>query len=67
MNDEYVRKDVHDVQIDALNNRIDDLKTEINEVRNALNRGWTIVGVIASIAAFAVTAIQFYMAVKGGR
>lgn len=67
MNDEFIRKDVHDLQIEALHREIDFLRSEINEVRNALNRGWTIVGVIASIAAFAVTAIQFYMSMRGGR
>ncbi len=74
LNDEFVRKDVHDAQIDALHKRIDDLhkriddlKAEINNVRDSVIRGWSIVGVILTLGAFVFTAVQFYMAVKGGQ
>jgi len=67
MNDKYVRKDVHDVQIDALNRRIDDLKSEVNNVRDSVIRGWSIVGVILTLGAFVFTAVQFYMALREGR
>ena len=73
MNDEFVRKDVHNVQINALNQRIDDLhrriddlKLEINNVRDSVIRGWTIVGVLLTLGAFVFTAVQFYSALRGG-
>ena len=73
MSDEYVRKDVHDEQIaslhqriDDLHRRIDDLKQEINNVRDSVIRGWTIVGVLLTLGAFVFTAIQFYLALRGG-
>ena len=77
MSDEFVRKDVHDAQIASLHSRIDDLhrriddvkndsKSAVEELRSSLARGWAIVGVIAAVAAFAITAIQFYLSLRGG-
>lgn len=74
LNDEFVRKDVHDAQIaslhsriDDLHRRIDDLKNEVNDARDSIVRGWSIFGVLITLGGFVFTAVQFYMALRGGK
>ena len=70
MNDDFVRKDVHDAQIDTLivaindtNSRIDDLKDRINDLHNQIVMSWTILGVLGTIGALVFAGIQWYLSV----
>ena len=78
MSEEYVRKDVYEeavkrldekyvVMFEAMRDRIADLKQEVREAKDIMIRGWTIIGVIAALSAFALTALQFYFAIRGNR
>lgn len=67
MNDEYIRKDVYDARHDhmldlitGLHQRIDDVNTRIDDIKDGINRTLSVMGIFFTVLNLAI-AIIFYL------
>ena len=72
MNDEYVRKDVHEAELESLiisinnaNDRIDDLRNSVNErlddIKQANSHSMTMLTIVLSVVQIAVAVVLYLL------